>query len=399
MSVLIFLTVLSPYTTVIPSIYATYMMFSKKVIIYKNSWNLSLFLLFIWSIFVGVLNQSLISIGAGFVFLMYLCVSVYMQNYCDNEENVEKIYKYLVKFSMLSAILAIIEKLVFVLFGINIWKPLLVLTNQPVFMGRIYSTFGNPNVAGNWFAIMVLVGVYFINKASNKKKLFYKFATALFFIALCFTGSRGAYAGLYFGFFIYNLLRKNKKNMLILLGVFLVGITFSFLSNQAINLDNLTGHDIDDSFASRFGIWIGCLKMIKIKPITGWGLMGLLNPEPQFFNDYYYKTMFHGHNIWITFLTTLGIVGLGIYLYMKFNLYKNLKILYSRNCRLVPLLAAIQGLIVVHGMVDFTIMAPQTGLLFIVCSAMVSSLATQRSIISITNPIQIPVYSSLSKTS
>lgn len=399
MNVLIFLAVLSPYTTVIPSIYATYMMFSKKVIIYKNSWNLSLFLLFIWSIFVGVLNHSLISIAASFVFFMYLCVSIVMQNYCDNEENVEKIYRYLVKFSVFSAILAIVEKLIFIFFGINIWKPLLVVTNQPVFMGRIYSTFGNPNVAGNWFAIMVLIGIYFIDKSTKRNKLFYKIATVLFFVALCFTGSRGAYAGLYFGLMVYNLLRRNKKNIIILLAICGVGLIISTLLNQSINLDNLTEHDIDDSFNSRFGIWIGCLKMIKIKPITGWGLLGLLNPEPQFFNNYYYKTMFHGHNIWITFFTTLGIIGLGIYLYMKLNLYKNIRMLYYRNCKLAPLLAAIQGLILVHGIVDFTIMAPQTGLLFIVCSSMVSSLATQRSIISIQNPIQIPVYSSLSKTS
>lgn len=399
MNVLIFLAVLSPYTTVIPSIYATYMMFSKKVIIYKNSWNLSLFLLFIWSIFVGILNHSLISIAASFAFFMYLCVSIVMQNYCDNEDNVEKIYRYLVKFSVFSAILAIVEKLIFIFFGINIWKPLLIATNQPVFMGRIYSTFGNPNVAGNWFAIMVLIGIYFNDKSTKRNKLFYRIATVLFFVALCFTGSRGAYAGLYFGLMVYNLLRRNKKNIIILLAICAIGLIISTFFNQSINLDNLTDHDIDDSFNSRFGIWIGCLKMIKIKPITGWGLLGLLNPEPQFFNNYYYKTMFHGHNIWITFFTTLGIIGLGIYLYMKLNLYKNIKMLYCRNCKLAPLLAAIQGLILVHGIVDFTIMAPQTGLLFIVCSAMVSSLATQRSVISIQNPIQIPVYSSLSKTS
>ena len=51
--------------------------------------------------------------------------------------------------------------------------------------------------------------------------------------------------------------------------------------------------------------------------------------------------------------------------------------LYSQKCRLVPMLAGIQAVIIGHGLVDFTMIAPQTGLLFVGCSGVISVLAKQ----------------------
>ena len=95
---------------------------------------------------------------------------------------------------------------------------------------------------------------------------------------------------------------------------------------------------------------------------------------------YYYATLYHGHNIWITIMTTLGVVGLFIYTYMKINLFRDLKILHAQNCRLVPMLAGIQAVIIGHGLVDFTMIAPQTGLLFIASSAIINALIKQHNI-------------------
>lgn len=374
------------------------MVLFKKVVIFKNSWNLGLFYLFVWALITGAINQSFLSIAAAFAFFIYFCVSVFLQNYCYNENKVEKLYKYLVYFSIFSAVLGIIEKLIYLLLGINIWKGLLELTFQPIINDRIYSTFGNPNVAGNWFAIMTLVGIYFINNDDKKKRLFYKISTLLFVIALCLTGSRGAYFGLLFGLFIFYLLRRNKKDFWIFAIFLFIGL-LAFTPSYILDLTRVFGHELDSSFDSRVGIWYGCFKMIKDKPITGWGMLGLVNPKTNYLDAYYYETLYHSHNIWITFATTLGVIGLLIYLLMKFNLYKNIKKLYSQNCRLVPLLAGIQAIIVGHGLVDFTIMAPQAGLLFISCSAFISALARQHSVSLLDKSLPVTPYKSLSKLS
>ncbi|MCB2308533.1 O-antigen ligase family protein [Clostridium estertheticum] len=375
MSILVFLTVISPYTTIIPMIYMLYMVLFRKVSIQKNHWNIGLCLLFIWSLVVGVINYSFSSIIASFALFMYLCVSIFLQNYCKNESIVEKIYMHLVSFSLISVIFGIIEKVIYVYFNINIWSRFLQITSQPVVNDRIYSTFGNPNVAGNWFAIMIIVGLYFCSIKSKTTKLFYRAATVLFVIALYLTGSRGAFIGLLCGLFIFYLLKGSKKDMWLFITIFIITAAVTFMPSEISK--NVTAHGFDDSFISRIGIWKGCLKMIRVKPFTGWGLMGITEHGADFMKGYFYATLYHGHNIWITIMTTLGGVGLLIYAYLKVNLFRNLKILYAQKCRVVPMLAGIQAVIIGHGLVDFTMIAPQTGLLFIASSAIISSLVKQ----------------------
>ena len=375
MGILLLLIVISPYTTLIPAIYMTYKVLFRKVNIYKNHWNIGLCLLFIWSLIVAIINYSFNSIVASFVIFMYLCISVYLQDYCENENRVEKIYRYLVYFSLFSAILGIIEKIIYLCFHFNIWSKFLEFTSQPVINDRIYSTFGNPNVAGNWFAIMILVSLYFCSTTSKKTNTFYGISTFFFVITLYLTGSRGAFMGLLFGLFIFYLLKGNKKDMWLVLTIFVFTTVFTFAPSQI--LKDITGHDFESSFASRSGIWSGCIQMIKIKPFTGWGLMGITDHGAEFMKGSYYATVYHGHNIWLTFMTTIGAVGLLIYSYMKINLFRNLKMLYTTKCRLVPMLAGIQAVIIGHGLVDFTMIAPQSGFLFIASSAIIVALSKE----------------------
>ncbi|WP_449727658.1 O-antigen ligase family protein [Clostridium bowmanii] len=222
---------------------------------------------------------------------------------------------------------------------------------------------------------MILLGLYFCSTTYKTTKLFYQIATFFFVIALYLTGSRGAFMGLLFGLFIFYLVKGNKKDMWPFITIFIITAVVTFMPSQI--LENVIGHNFDGSFTSRFGIWNGCLKMIKLRPITGWGLMGITDHGAYFMKGYYYATLYHGHNIWITVMTSLGTVGLFIYAYMKINLFRNLKMLHKQKCRLVPMLASIQAVIIGHGLVDFTMIAPQTGLLFIASSAIITALVTQ----------------------
>jgi len=395
--ILILLTVMSPYTTIIPIIYMTYMVLFKKVNIYKNHWNIGLFILFIWALIVGIINYSFSSFVTSFALFIYLCVSIFMQNYFNNENKVEKLCMYLVSFSILAAIFGFIEKAIYVYFDINIWYRFLEIKYQPIVNNRMYSFFGNPNVAGNWFAIMIVMSLYFFNTKSKNTKLYYQVATILFIIALYLTGSRGAFIGLLFGIFTFYLLKGRKKDMWLFITIFIITCAVTFMPSQI--LKNVTGHNFGDSFINRLGIWKGCLKMIKAKPITGWGLMGITDNGAQFMKGYYYATLYHGHNIWITITTSLGVIGLGIYAYMKISLFRDLKTLRSRNCRVVPMLAGIQAVIIGHGLVDFTMIAPQTGLLFIASSAVIGSLIKQNNNSKIDDNSEDSKYEKLSEIS
>ena len=120
---------------------------------------------------------------------------------------------------------------------------------------------------------MIVVGIYFCSTTSKATKLFYEISTLLFVIALCLTGSRGAFMGLLFGLFIFYLLKGNKKDMWLVITIFIFTAILTFVPSHI--LKDVTGHDFESSFNSRFGIWNGCLKMIKLKPFTGWGLTGI----------------------------------------------------------------------------------------------------------------------------
>ncbi|AWZ47522.1 hypothetical protein C3495_01090 [Clostridiaceae bacterium 14S0207] len=366
--------IISPYTAIVPAIYMTYKVLKGEVYINKNQWNIALFFLFIWALIVGAINGSVTSIIASFAIFIYFCVNCFMQEYCNNEVKIEKLFKYLLYFSIFSAVIGVMEKILCTYFKVNVVAQFLNFTSQVINNKRIYSTFGNPNIAGNWFAIMTLVSIYFWFQ--EPKKVLYKISTILFISVLCFTGSRGALMALLVGVLVFYVLKlnKNKKCNWIFVVLLLVITVITFLPIPILN--KIIAHNVDRSFSSRVDIWKGCLNMFKDKPLTGWGVMAVWDHGADYIRGYN-KFLFHAHNIWLTFMSTLGIVGIGIYGFMKLSLFKGLKNLYNKKCNLVPLLAGIQVLIIVHGLVDFTIIAPQTGLLFIICSSMIISLAKE----------------------
>ena len=55
----IIMIVFSPFTAVIPAVYATNLLFRKKLKVEMNYWNIGLFLLFLYSVFTGILNKDL----------------------------------------------------------------------------------------------------------------------------------------------------------------------------------------------------------------------------------------------------------------------------------------------------------------------------------------------------
>jgi putative inorganic carbon (HCO3(-)) transporter len=373
----ILLTVISPYTALIPAVFITYKVFKNKEIIDKNPWNLGLLFLFIWSLISGLSNHDVISALISGIFILYFSISVYLQKYYAEEGKIEKLLRMLVYFSTGAAVFGIIEKIAYYYCKNLWWGAIFGITTYANKAHRIYSTFGNPNVAGSWFACMVLLSIYLASKTTHYKKLFYISDMILFIIVLCLTGSRGAALGLILGLLIYFSFERNKTNFIIILGVSVLMAVLLFAPTQIPVLKNLMGHELDHSISGRQAIWEGCYRMFKAKPLTGWGIMGIWTDGWYYIN--YYMRENHGHNIWITIATTLGIVGLSVYIYMKYYLFEGIKLLYSQKCRLVPILAGIQAVIIGQGIVDFTIMTPQVGLLFIGCSAIISGLAAQYS--------------------
>ncbi|MDI6617457.1 MAG: O-antigen ligase family protein [Clostridiales bacterium] len=397
----ILLLMISPYTTIIPVMFVAYkVMQGNGLLLHKNPWNTGLILLFLWSFISGLLNKNPISATASIAFLLSFFVSIYLQNYYTDKESIERLLKYVILFAVLSAFIGIAEKVTCLVynkvswgrfFGMSFGIPQSSISKLNY---RISATFGNPNVAGTWFSAIILICYYFYDNAVKKTKFLYMLLILLFLFILDLTGSRGAAFGLLCGIMAYTYFKNDKKNMFSLFSLFVFVVLLMFVVPQFIsrtkiidafkigeqnpilnNLNTSMQHDVNRSINSRWEIWLGSLSLFRNEPITGSGLLGIYFASKDLFNFYVREP--HAHNILLTFASTLGIVGVCIYLYMKYYLFKGLMLLHFYKCKLTPVLAGVQAIIISHGLVDATIFGPQGAVLFISCSAIITSLAAQ----------------------
>lgn len=358
----VFLVVLSPYTALVPVLYMAFLVYKNRYAVLQNPavlkspWNIGLFFVFMWSAAVGFVNLDKLSLAAAFVLLGYLALSIYFQMFVHTEARVEALARTVLKFSLLSAVLGLAEKAASLFWDMSwisrfFWSPTYIPDPDA---HRIYSTFGNPNITGAWFAAMVLVSYYFFEKETGRRKTLCLLSAILFAVVMALTGSRGAVLGLVSGFIVYACFRKDQGSLtpLGLMFGLVVGLTFVI-------------PEINHPMNSREYIWDICKDMFHQKPVSGWGLLGI----------YRYSGEIHGHNIWFTIAATLGTVGLAAYFYLKFHLIRSLKFLHGNGCSITPLLAAIQALVIGHGLVDFIILVPQGGLLFFATSGMIFAMS------------------------
>ena len=368
----IFLVVFSPYMAFLPMAISGVLLLQKGSYVLKNTWNLGLMFLFMWSFFVGVANDNPVSTIASIGFLLYLFISIYLQNYYNEESQIEKLFKNIILVSLGSAFIGILERVTPLNDVSTWWKQLFGIYPQIVFSEtqRISGTFGNPNIAGAWYAAMVLICFYFFQRSEKYKKAAYGLGVLLFFGVLMLTESRGATIGLVLGLIVYAYFMGHKKSTLALSIILFLGITLMLIFPNLFP----RGYNLFDSIRDRKEIWLNCLNMFKYKSFSGWGLLGIYYAGR---DVYHYSRTFHGHNFWITIATTLGVVGLSVFVYMKYHLLKELKLLSQNNCRLTPLLGGLLAIILGQGIIDFTIMNPQGGIIFFGSSALISGLAVQ----------------------
>lgn len=363
MEYLLGLLVLSPFTAVILGFVAIYLIAKKRLNITLNYWTASLLVLFFWSLFVSIINKSLLSAGGSLLFLIYFMVAQFSSKLCYNKDFLHKTFNCLILFTTIAAIIGILEKFIFILLDYG--------------SHRIFSTFGNPNMTGSWFATIIFVVAYMaLNDKNNKYQVKYALSSALMVIALFLTGSRGSYISLAVTACVVAVIRGIKINKKVVLTVALISIALiaiAVFAESKVISEYILAHPFEDSINPRMKIWTDGLNLIKSKPITGWGVLATLELGKDILPTYNMATI-HVHNLWLTLWSTLGFVGLSIYLYMKYNLYKNILILYKNNRDLALLCLSINIIVIVQGIVDVSLFAPQLGVIFSVTGAMVANL-------------------------
>lgn len=350
--------------------------FRKKTVLELIFLDLSVFLYFCY---VGV--QSYFTGGGGDLFnrtdvlfyfgLFYLVIQLIAFN--DNDEQQSFIKRAFYIFFMTSILLSLYGILQY--FGFDPLRKML----YPSAESRVIATMGNANSLGGYLAAAFPFSIYsFRFEASGWKKKIILPGLVLILIALILTLSRGAWLGLAGGMlFLYRkkiqlFWKRSVTSKMLKIGLPLAILIFSVFAGFLVYRVN------PDSAFGRIFIWKVSAKMIDAHPIVGigYGRYGVeyLNDQAKFFEEAKHKkyeswadNLKGAKNECIQILAETGIIGLVVFLTILFLIfYQFLKIpeyVRTKN-RVLNFLVSSLVVILIHSLVEDTLYAPSTQLLF-----------------------------------
>jgi len=179
-------------------------------------------------------------------------------------------------------------------------------------LGRVVSTFGNPNVYGTYLLLAIPLAAACIVYVKNP---FYKLCalgiTGLLAVNLLLTLSRGCYLALALSAGIFVLIIE--KRLIVAFIPALVGSLFVLPATVVNRLFSIVNFQ-DTSTAFRLNIWQGSLRILQDFWMTGLG-QGI-DAYNRVYPYYAFAAIVspHSHNLFIQIFVELGLVGLIVFI-------------------------------------------------------------------------------------
>ncbi|MBS7297587.1 MAG: O-antigen ligase family protein [Eubacteriales bacterium] len=188
---------------------------------------------------------------------------------------------------------------------------------------RVYATFDNPNVLGQYFIITIplIFSLFVVAKKAVSKTIWLGIFTAGF-LCLLFTWSRGAWVGVVLGIGIFLLIRDRRW---IVLGVLAVLVLPFILPDSIMNRLLSIGNTNDSSTAYRVSVWVASARMA----LEYW-MLGVGYGSDAFAKVYSTYALngagyaLHAHNFYIQLVVDVGIGGFITYLLIVLTAYKEI---------------------------------------------------------------------------
>jgi len=308
----------------------------KKIIYVKNSLNLPFLLL------IGVMTISLVrsehfavSFKDYIMFLSYFILYFLVINNIKQKQQFDIFIQLFFFTSFVVALFALLHY-----YGLD---PYLKDTTQ------LISTIGQKNWTSNYLAMVFpIVFSYFLLQKERKNKLIYYLLLSILYAVLLICQSRGIWISIIITvvcaiyiiikFKLFGIFKENRKWLTMLLFTFLI-ITFVYSTDSPLNKSAITVteraisifDEKDVSVNNRLLIWNTAFEMIKDRPFPGIGIglfkmdyldyqAGFLKENPNYLK--YLSRAEEAHNEYLQLAAELGIIGLGIFLYILFILYR-----------------------------------------------------------------------------
>ncbi|MFH1456954.1 MAG: O-antigen ligase family protein [Patescibacteria group bacterium] len=225
---------------------------------------------------------------------------------------------------------------------------------------RVTSFFPYPNALALYIApIFILLLGYLIGLFKKNRKFFvvlllYHFITLILgFLAVCFTGSKGALFAIIAGLIFYTLFYKGKRKIFvgILIIIFITLLFYCFITRASIAniLQGASTVEGGDSISTRLEMWSETWQMLKTKPIFGAGLAGYQTAVASFHAKDYIEVYLYPHNIFLNLWTEIGLPGLFAFIaiIMYFFIYG-----FKKSDNYSVIIMSSMVVLLAHGLVD-----------------------------------------------
>lgn len=216
---------------------------------------------------------------------------------------------------------------------------------------RLFSSFLDPNFAGAFLCLSLLLLMYFVFESFSQKKKFkclvFIFASIANIVAIYITYSRSALIMMFVSLAVFLILLRRKKLFLLVSVAIIVCVVISQLpqQNEGTNLLRVVSSE-QRIFSAKEAI-----NIIQKSPIIGIG-----------FNAYRYVQFNNGvsggtkwltthsgagtDNSFLFVFATTGIIGLLVYLYLLINIFKLGREKINKNLFSIVLISSLIGIMV-----------------------------------------------------
>lgn len=188
---------------------------------------------------------------------------------------------------------------------------------------RVYATFDNPNVLGQYFIITIpIIFALFVFSKKLTQKAAWLGVFAVSFLCLLYTWSRGAWVGVVLGIGVFLLIRDRRWIVLLILGILAMPFVLpESIMNRLLSIGN-TG---DSSTAYRVSVWIASARMALDYWMSGVGYGS--DAFAAVYSSYALNGAgyaLHSHNFYIQFIADVGIGGLIAYILIVLTAYREI---------------------------------------------------------------------------
>ena len=339
-----------------------YLLYTKKIISAFKSTPKSKYLVIFMSLtlIVSLFYKNWIGVGCVVLIFIFVSLMLYYRKYI-NVEVFEFILDMLIALSILWAIYGLYEQMqILQRLGYDHFT-LKVFSRRE---NRLNSVFFN----ANYYAMMIefiimMIGYKLFGTKNIKKQIYYFIVAGINFFLLYMTGCRTAFIATAVAVLVFLVINKNYRICMLIAIICIIGcIYFAINPQQFPRVEKLI-----DNFTVRKKIWHAAIEGIKAHPLFGQGPMTYM----MIFEKYNGHVTQHAHSVYLDPVLSFGIIGIATLVPYIVDNCKRLFEVYKKrlNLRYVALVIACIAVILLHGLLDYTIFWVHTGLLFLMIAS------------------------------